>query len=155
MTTIGVIYTPQQSTWIILRIGSARGGVTLQRLLSLAEPMPKLLPDNTIKLELCASFLECTVYMRYLVERNCPVPWWRHQMETFSLLLALCDGEFTGDRWFPLTKASDAELWCFYDVRLNKRLNKQSICLWFEASLCSLWRHCNATVTLSTKHFSV
>ena len=22
-------------------------------------------------------------------------------------------GEFTGDRWFPLTKASDAELWCF------------------------------------------
>ena len=24
----------------------------------------------------------------------------------------LC-GEFTGDRWIPLTKASDAELWCF------------------------------------------
>ena len=22
-------------------------------------------------------------------------------------------GEFTGDRWIPLTKASDAELWCF------------------------------------------
>ena len=21
--------------------------------------------------------------------------------------------EFTGDRWIPLTKASDAELWCF------------------------------------------
>ena len=41
-------------------------------------------------------------------------PWWRHQMETFSALLAikaprhwpLC-GEFTR------TKASDAELWCF------------------------------------------
>ena len=30
--------------------------------------------------------------------------WWRHQMETFSALLAL---------WNPLTKASDAELWCF------------------------------------------
>ena len=28
-------------------------------------------------------------------------------------LLAFCDGEFTGDRWIPLTKASDAELWCF------------------------------------------
>ena len=22
-------------------------------------------------------------------------------------------GEFTGDRWIPLTEASDAELWCF------------------------------------------
>ena len=37
---------------------------------------------------------------------------WRHQKETFSELLALW-GESTGDRWIPLTKASDAELWCF------------------------------------------
>ena len=35
-------------------------------------------------------------------------------METFSALLALCVGEFTGHRWIPLTKASDAELlWVF------------------------------------------
>ena len=34
-------------------------------------------------------------------------------METFSALLALCGGEFTGDRRIPLTKASDAQLWCF------------------------------------------
>ena len=40
-------------------------------------------------------------------------PWWRHQMETFSALLDLCCGEFTGHRWIPRTKASDAELWCF------------------------------------------
>ena len=33
--------------------------------------------------------------------------WWRHQIETFSALLALC-GEFTGHRCIPLTKASDA-----------------------------------------------
>ena len=39
--------------------------------------------------------------------------WWRHQMETFSALLAICAGEFTGHRWIPRTKASDAELWCF------------------------------------------
>ena len=31
----------------------------------------------------------------------------------------LC-GEFTGPRWIPHTKASDAELWCFFDLRLNK-----------------------------------
>ena len=30
----------------------------------------------------------------------------------------LC-GEITGDRWIPLTKASDAELWCFFDLRLE------------------------------------
>ena len=36
--------------------------------------------------------------------------WWRHQMEHFSALLALCAGIH---RWIPLTKASDAERWCF------------------------------------------
>ena len=40
-------------------------------------------------------------------------PWWRHQMETFSALLALVCGEFTGHRWIPLSKATDRELWCF------------------------------------------
>ena len=35
-------------------------------------------------------------------------------------------------RWNPLTKASDAELWCFFYLRLNKRLSKQSWGWWFE-----------------------
>ena len=30
----------------------------------------------------------------------------------FRVTGPLC-GEFTGDRWLPRTKASDAELWCF------------------------------------------
>ena len=34
--------------------------------------------------------------------------WWRHQMETFSALLAIC-----GPRWIPRTKVSDVEIWCF------------------------------------------
>ena len=55
----------------------------------------------------------------------------------------LC-GELTGHRWIPLTKASDAELWCFFDLRLNKRLRKQSRGSWFETPSSSLWRHCNA-----------
>ena len=38
---------------------------------------------------------------------------WRHQMETFSALLAFCEGESTGDQCIPLTEASAAELWCF------------------------------------------
>ena len=52
----------------------------------------------------------------------------------------LC-GEFTGDRWIPCTKASDAELWCF--LRLNKRLSKQSWGWWSETSSRPLLRHCN------------
>ena len=46
-------------------------------------------------------------------------------METFSASLALLWGEFTGHRWIPLTKASDAELWFFY------------ICAWTNCSVNS------------------
>ena len=68
---------------------------------------------------------------------------WRHQMETFSALLALC-GDFTDHRWIPFAKASDAELWClFSDLRPNKRLSKQSRFRWFEMPSRSLWRYCN------------
>ena len=49
--------------------------------------------------------------------------WWRHQMKTFTG--PLC-GEFTGHRWIPLTKASDVS----FDLRLNKRLSKQSWGWW-------------------------
>ena len=37
--------------------------------------------------------------------------WWRHQM-VFRVTAPLC-GEFTSHWWIPLTKARDAELWCF------------------------------------------
>ena len=46
-------------------------------------------------------------------------------METFSALLAFCAGKFTGHRWIPHTKASDAEFDVFFDLRLNKWLSKQ------------------------------
>ena len=36
------------------------------------------------------------------------------------------------------TKASDAELWCFFYLRLNKRLSKISWGWWSEAPSCSL-----------------
>ena len=46
-------------------------------------------------------------------------------------------------RWIPHTKASDAELWCFFDLRLNKRLSKQPWGWWSETPSSSLWRHRN------------
>ena len=61
------------------------------------------------------------------------VPWWRHQMETFSALLVLCEGispitgEFPSHR--PVTQSFDI----FFDLHLNKRLRKQSRRRWFDA----------------------
>ena len=72
--------------------------------------------------------------------------WWRHQMETFSALLAICagnspvTGEFPAQR--PVTRSFDV----FFDLRLNKRLSKQSWCWWFETSLRPLWRHSNGLI---------
>ena len=53
--------------------------------------------------------------------------------------------EFTGHRWIPRTKASDAELWCFLwsDLCLDKRLSKQLWGWWFETPSRPLWRHCD------------
>ena len=79
------------------------------------------------------------------------VAWWRHQMETYSALLALCAGlspvtsEFPTQR--PVTRSFDV----FFDLRLNKRLGKQSWGGWFETISRSLWRHCNGSVTISQK----
>ena len=42
------------------------------------------------------------------------------------------------------TKVSDASIVVFFDMRLNKRLCKQSRRRWFETPSRSLWRHCNA-----------
>ena len=52
----------------------------------------------------------------------------------------LC-GEFTGLRWIPHTKASDAELGCFLWYASEKRLSKQSWGWWFETLSRPLWRH--------------
>ena len=57
----------------------------------------------------------------------------------------LCE-EFTGHRWIPLTKASDAEFDVFFDLHLNKQLSKQLWGWWFEMPSCSLWRHFNKLI---------
>ena len=57
----------------------------------------------------------------------------------FRVTGPLC-GEFTGDRWIPLTTASDAELWCFRKSA-PKRLGKHSWSWWFETPSSSWWHH--------------
>ena len=68
--------------------------------------------------------------------------WWLHQMDTFSALPALCErntpvtGGFPSQR--PVTQSFDV----FFDLRLNKRLSKQSKRWWFETQSPSLLRNC-------------
>ena len=58
----------------------------------------------------------------------------------FRVTGSLC-GEFTGHRWIPHTKASDAEPDVFFDLCLHKRLSKHSRRRWYETPSRSLWRH--------------
>ena len=71
------------------------------------------------------------------------VAWWRHQMETFSALLAICagnspvSGEFPAQR--PVTRSFDV----FFDLRLDWRLSKHSWGWWLETPSWPLWRQSN------------
>ena len=73
-------------------------------------------------------------------------PRWRHQMETFSASLAICAGNSPVPGEFPSQKPVTRSFDVFFDLRLNKRLSKQSWGWWFETLSWSLWRHCNAPV---------
>ena len=61
----------------------------------------------------------------------------------FSALLALCVGNSPVIGEFPSQRPVARSFAVFFDMRLNKRLNRQSIRRWFETPLCPLWRHCN------------
>ena len=69
--------------------------------------------------------------------------WWRHQMETFSALLAICAGNSPVPGEFPAQRQVTRRFNVFCDLRLNKRLRKQSWGWWFETLSRPLWRHCN------------
>ena len=69
--------------------------------------------------------------------------WWRHQMETFSALLALCAGNSPLPGEFPTQRLVTRSFDVFFDLCLNKRLSKQPWGWWFETLSRSLWRHCN------------
>ena len=77
---------------------------------------------------------KCKLQNKYLIS------WWRHQMETFSALLAICAGN---SPVFPIQRPVTRSFDVFFDLRLNKRLSKQSWGWWFETLPHPLWRHSN------------
>ena len=99
------------------------------------------------------SFLFFTEFMRYIYPYSPGLfhelgghSWWRHQMETFSALLAICAGNspVTGEfpAQSPVTRSCDV----FFDLRPNKRLSKHWRGWWFETPSRPLWRHCNVII---------
>ena len=69
--------------------------------------------------------------------------WWRHQMKTFSALLALCAGNSPVSGEFPAQRPVTRSFGVVFDLRLIKRLSKHSRGWWFETLSRPLWRHCN------------
>ena len=69
--------------------------------------------------------------------------WWCHQMETFSALLALCAGNSPVTSEFPAQRPVTRSFDVFFDLRLNKRLSKQSLGWWSATISRTLWRHRN------------
>ena len=57
--------------------------------------------------------------------------WWRHQMETFTTLLAFCAGDSPVAGEFPPQRPVTRSFDVFFDLRLNKRLSKQLWGWWF------------------------
>ena len=72
------------------------------------------------------------------------VPWWRHQMETFFALLAICGGNSPVPGEFPTQCPVTRSFDVYFDLHPNKRLSKQSWGWWFKTPSSPLWRHCNA-----------
>ena len=70
-------------------------------------------------------------------------PWWRHQMETFSALLAICAGNSPVPGEFPTQRPVMRSFDVYFDLRPNKRLSKQSWGWWFETPSRPLWRYRN------------
>ena len=75
--------------------------------------------------------------------------WWRHKMETFSALLAICVGNSPGTQR-PVTWSFDVSI----DLRQNKRLSKQLWSWWFERLSRPLWRYRNGPVMLQAMRWT-
>ena len=80
------------------------------------------------------------------------IPWWRHQMETVSALLAICAGNPPVNGEFPAQRQVTGSFDDFFDPRLNKHLSKQWRGWLFETPTRPSWRHSNALPTKTDRY---
>ena len=64
-------------------------------------------------------------------------------METFSVLLAICEGNSLVPREFPTQRPVMQSFDIFFDLCLNQWLSNDLWGWWFETLPHPLWRHCN------------
>ena len=83
------------------------------------------------------------IWIRETTLRSGFCAWWRHHMETFSALLAICAGNSPVPGEIPAQRPVTWSFDVFFDLRLNKRLRKQSWGWWFETLSRPLWRQCD------------
>ena len=84
----------------------------------------------------CALFCMLCMHQALAVS----ISWWRHPMETFSMLLALCEGNPPVISGFPSQRPVTWSFDVFFDLCLNKRESKQLRHQWFETPSRSWWR---------------
>ena len=85
--------------------------------------------------------MQCQLHNQLVPFSN--LTWWRHQMDTFSMLLSLCAGNSLVTGEFSSQRPDTRSFVVFFDLHLNKRLSKQPKRRWFEMPSRPLWRHCN------------
>ena len=111
---------------------------------------------STALFNVCSVLQKIWLYYLNTTSNDTWYTWWRHQMEIFSALLALCAGNSPVTGEFPAQSPVTRSFNVFFDLCLNKQLRKQSRRLWFETPSRSLWRHCNENYFLkSNTHSSV
>ena len=121
------------------------------------------------QLEIMYIWYKCATVCKYVLEFENMFFWIAItkkilQISCLSLILTFCHDdvikwdhfprywpfvlEFTGPGEFPaqwpVTRSSDV----FFDLRLNKLLNKQPQGWWFETPPWSLWRHCHGVANI-------
>ena len=128
-----ILYQPQDRSVVIstyalcgfANVGSI--GITLGGLSAMAPGKRTIIAQLAVRAMLTGmtvAFLNACTAGEFMFMTNCwlhdDVIKWKHFTRYWPFVRGIHQS-----RWNPRTKASDAELWCFFDLRPNKRLSKQ------------------------------
>ena len=103
--------------------------------------------ESALRLLCISNQLDASTHFQYT--------WWRHQMEAFSALLAICAGNSPVPGEFPTQRPVTRSFDVYFDLRPNKRLSKQSWGWWFETQFRPSWRHRNVSWSLQCLYSNI
>ena len=106
------------------------------------------------------------IYTRAKHDPNCAqmslnlmvLPWWRHQMETFSALLALCEEISMVTSEYPSQRPVKSSFDVFFDLCLNKKVQQtiEALVIWgaIRPPRCHLDHQQSFTVVLDKNYLN-